>query len=110
MDGTAKTPSLSPEVAAFRRYCNNLLRQLNRWKVEFIADFLFSDGIISREEKDSIAASTDDEQGRLLLNSLLQAIVETSKASAAMRSLRRAFETASLDTYYIKEMEDFVDG
>ena len=109
MDGTAKSPSLSPEAAAFRRYYNDLLYRLNRCPVK-LADFLFSDGIISREEKDSIAASTDDEQGRLLLDTLQQAIVQTSKASATMRSLRRAFETVSLDTFNIKMMEDFVDG
>ena len=83
---------------------------LNRCPVE-LADFLFSDGIISREEKESIAASTGGEhQQAKLLGALLQAILETSKASATMRSLRRAFETARLNTYYIKKMEDFVDG
>ena len=108
MDGN-KLPSPCLEVAAFRRYYDNLLEDVRR-PVD-LAESLHLYGIISRDVKDSISsASTDVEQRRAVLDAFQHALLQTSEPSATMRSLRRAFQQTSSDTYYIGKVERFVDG
>ena len=110
MDGAAKPPSPSLEVEAFRRYYNDLLFWFRLRPVE-LTESLFSDDIISKEAKESVSsASTDEEKGRVVQDAFQQALVESSDPSAAMRSLRRAFEQNYLGTSSIAQMEKFVDG
>ena len=102
---------VSPEVAAFRRHYDHLLRDAK--DPLLLAMFLCSEGVISREVRDSItsASISDVEQGRAVLDAFQNALRQSSKPSATMRSLRTAFEKAGFDTYYsIRYVEEFVDG
>ena len=105
-----KLPSPCPEVAAFRRYYNNLLECVNR--PEKLAQLLFSDSIISRGVKDRITSkSTDVGKGRAVLDAFQHALLQSSEPSATMRSLRKACEKAGFYTSWsIRPMEEFVDG
>ena len=108
MDGN-KLASPCPEVAAFRRYYNDLLEHVNR-PVD-LAELIFSDDIISREVKDSItAARTDVEQRRTVLDAFEHALLQSSQPSATMRSLWGAFQQAGFLTGCFLDMEQFVDG
>ena len=110
MDGAAKPPSLCLEVEAFRRYYNDLAPTFRRHAVD-LAKVLFSDGVISKEVKESVSsASPDVERGKVLQDAFQQALVESSDPSATMRSLRRAFQQAFGSTYYNDKMKKFVDG
>ena len=102
---------VSPEVAAFRRYYDDLLDTVED-PVQ-LATLLCSEGVISREVRDSItsASRSDVEQGRAVLDSFLNALLQSSEPSATMRSLRSAFEQAGFHTYNsIRYVEKFVDG
>ena len=109
MDGN-KLPSSCREVAAFRRYYNDLLRDVERPVI--LAESLCSNGVISRKVKDSITSRrTDVEKGRAVLDAYLHALVQSSQPSATMQSLRSAFKRVS---YFLPrsftDMEKFVDG
>ena len=110
MDGTAKPPSPFPEVAAFRRHYNDLLTSWYPWDPVKLAGLLFSDGVISREVQENVAASADVEQRRVILDGFLHALHESSQPGATMRSLRRAFGKAHFYTEDIDNIEGFVDG
>ena len=104
-----KLPSPCPEVAAFRRFYNDLLGDV-RYPAK-LAKSLLSAGIISREAKDSItSASTYAGQRRAVLDALEHALLQSSVPSAIMESLPRAFILADLPTRYFHDMERFVDG
>ena len=108
MDGN-RMPSPCPEVTAFRQYYNVLLGDVRR-PVD-LAESLFLDSVISREAKNSVtSASTDVAQRRAVLDAFQNALLQSSEPSTTMRSLRRAFERARLDNYYIRKVEKFVDG
>ena len=102
---------VSPEVAAFRRHYDDLLRDAKD-PVQ-LCTLLCSEGVFSREVRDSItsASRSDVEQGRAVLDAFENALLQSSEPSATMRSLRSAFEQAGFDTYWIIDpMEEFVDG
>ena len=109
MDGTAKTPSQSPEVAAFRRYYNHLLSNMDH-PVKF-AQFLFSKGIISSETKNAITSDEDVEGKRVLLDAAEHALVQASDREAMFRSLVEALRSV---IYWFSDtcssMTKFVDG
>ena len=109
MDGN-KQSSPCPEVAAFRRYYNDLLKDVDRPVA--LAQSLCSHSIISREATDSITSkSTDAEKRRAVLDASQLALLQSSQPSATMRSLRTAFEQACYYTYRsFDNMEKFVDG
>ena len=105
MDGTAKTPSRSPEVEAFRREYNDLLHYVDR-PVE-LAHLLFSEGVISSETEDAITSDEDVEGKHVLLDAVDHALLHASDREAMFRSVVRALEKIYDYTYLMKE---FVDG
>ena len=109
MDGN-KLPSSCPEVAAFRRYYNDLLKDMDR--PADAAQSLCSHRIISREATDSITSKSTDVEKRLaVLHASEHALLQSSQPSATMRSLRTAFEQACFSTHWsFSDMENFVNG
>ena len=105
MDEPTKPPSRFVEVEAFRRYYNDLLREVDR-PVEF-AQLLFAEDIISSEKKNAITSDEDVEGKRVLLDAAEHALVHASDREAMFRSLVTALRRVGCSTY---SMNEFVDG
>lgn len=105
MDEPTKASSQSPEVAAFRQYYNDILRNMDR-PVEF-AQSLLSARVISSETKNAITSDEDVEGKRALLDAVEHALVHASDREAMFRSLVEALRIIG---YYTFSMTNFVDG
>ena len=107
MAGTAKSIP-RPEVAAFRRYYNDLLDQVLR-PVK-LAELLLEEGIITKDEKDKITSNGKDvEQTRVLLDAVQHILLQASEPSETIKSLWGAFGKAGFGAY-IYRMEQFIAG
>ena len=108
MDVNVEQPLPSPEVVAFRHYYNDLLRFVDR-PVD-LAEALFSAGVISREVKDSITSTSEDvEQGRVILDALEHALLQSSQPSATLGRLVTAWDGAGFYSRYTRRTERFAD-
>ena len=108
MEDSRKEQSPCPEEAAFSRHYGDFLSFV-RNPMKF-AELLFRHGFIERDKKDSITSTQDEGQKRLLLDSVLRALSQSSDASATLLSARRAIENSGGDTWPFDLMDEFVKG
>ena len=107
MDANVEQPLPSPEVVAFRRYYNDLLRFVDR-PVD-LARLLISEGVISEEVTRRLTWESVREQGRVILDAFEQSLLQSSEPRATLRCLARAFEQAGSYSRHILRMKSFAD-
>ena len=109
MDESTMSSFRSSEQAAFQKYYDNLLYVIDD-PVQ-LAELLLTEGVIRSETKDSIISDEDEEHAtRSLLDDVLYSLEHNPDGGKTIQSLRIAFEKASLNTYYIDRMEEFIVG
>ena len=107
MEETSKSPSPSHE-AAFRRYYNDLFREVHR--PVRLAELLFSDGVIQSDIKDSITSDEDEDQKRALLDAVQYALANSTDPEQTMRTVCTALGKSGVHGYYTDKLSSFVPG
>ena len=108
MDANIEQALPSPEVLAFRRYYNDLLRFVDR-PVD-LAESLFQGGFISRKVRYSITSRRADvEQGRVILDAMENALLESSQPRTTLRLLVEAWDGLGFYSRYTRRTERFAD-
>ena len=108
MDGRAKVLSPSPEEAAFRHYYDDFLQNVTN-PIQF-AELLLQEGIIGNETKDRITSNEDEEQKRVLLDSVQQALKQSKNKSRVLLKASTALENSCDLTGVFDAMDSFIDG
>ena len=103
-----KVLSPSPEEAAFRKYYDGLLSDV-RNPVQF-AELLLQDGVIDNATKNRITSNQDDDQKRILLDSLQKVLYQSDRKRQVLFQARSGMKNSGGDTYYFDMMNRFIYG
>ena len=98
----------SPEEAAFRTYYGSLLVNL-RNPVQF-AESLLQEGVIDNATKNRITSNQDDDQKRILLDSLQKVLYQSDRKGQVLFQARSGMKNSGGETYWFDLMNDFIDG
>ena len=103
-----KVLSASPEEAAFKKYYGRILSHV-RNPVQ-LAEFLLQDGVIDNATKDRITSNQDDDQKRILFDSLQKVLDQSDRKGQVLFKVRSAMKRSGSDTYYFDRMDNFIVG
>ena len=108
MEVIAQVVSSSPEEAAFRRYYKSVLMCVNN-SMQF-AECLLQEGVIKDETKSRITSNKDEDQKRLLLDSVQQVLSQCDNKNEVLLKIKSAMENSSGNTVPFNWMDEYIVG